>query len=208
MFLKMAKVVDIKNQDEVSTIVKCCLAKKFASKWDNLISDLALKAVNIVHNKDSKVFDCDIKKYAKVEKIPGGLLSECEVLDGVMFNKDIIHPQMRRKVENPRVILLDYIKKENSKQILNLQKTHDFSATLEEERKEVKALCDQLIELKPDVVVTEKETSDLATHYLQNVNVSVIRLLTKTDNNLLAKVIGAVIENRLEELQESDVGTI
>ena len=129
-------------------------------------------------------------------------------LDGVMFNKDIIHPQMRRKVENPRVILLDYIKKENSKQILNLQKTHDFSATLEEERKEVKALCDQLIELKPDVVVTEKETSDLATHYLQNVNVSVIRLLTKTDNNLLAKVIGAVIENRLEELQESDVGTI
>jgi len=32
--------------------------------------------------------------------------------------------------------------------------------------------------------------------------------LTKKDNNLLAKVIGAVIENRLEELQESDVGTI
>ena len=32
--------------------------------------------------------------------------------------------------------------------------------------------------------------------------------MTKTDNNLLAKVIGAVIENRLEELQESDVGTI
>ena len=124
-----------------------------------------------------------------------------------MFNKDIIHPQMRRKVENPRVILLHYIKKENSKQILNLQKTHDFSATLEEERKEVKALCDQLIALKPDVVVTEKGTSDLATHYLQNVNVSVIRPLTKKDNNLLAKVIGAVIVNRLEELQESDVGT-
>ena len=39
MFLKMAKVVDIKNQEEVSTIVKCCLAKKFASKWDNLVSE-------------------------------------------------------------------------------------------------------------------------------------------------------------------------
>lgn len=31
--------------------------------------------------------------------------------------------------------------------------------------------------------------------------------MTKKDNNLLAKVIGAVIVNRLEELQESDVGT-
>ena len=128
-----------------------------------------------------------------------------------MFNKDIIHPQMRRKVENPRVILLDYpleYKKGESQTNVEFTKDTDFTATLEEERKEVKALCDQLIELKPDVVVTEKETSDLATHYLQNVNVSVIRLLTKTDNNLLAKVIGAVIENRLEELQESDVGTI
>ena len=126
-----------------------------------------------------------------------------------MFNKDIIHPQMRRKVENPRVILLDcpLYKKGESQTNVEFTKDTDFSATLEEERKEVKALCDQLIELKPDVVVTEKETSDLATHYLQNVNVSVIRLLTKTDNNLLAKVIGAVIENRPEELQESDVGT-
>ena len=206
----MAKVVDIKNKDEVSTIVKCCLATKFASKWDNLISDLALKAVNIVHNKESKVFDCDIKKYAKVEKIPGGLLSECEVLDGVMFNKDIIHPQMRRKVENPRVILLDCpleYKKGESQTNVEFTKDTDFTATLEEERKEVKALCDQLIALKPDVVVTEKGASDLAAHYLQKANVSVIRRLRKTDNNRLAKVTGAVIVNRPEELQESDVGT-
>ena len=128
-----------------------------------------------------------------------------------MFNKDIIHPQMRRKVENPRVILLDYpleYKKGESQTNIEFTKDTDFTATLEEERKEVKALCDKLIALTPDVVVTEKVASDLATHYLQNVNVSVIRLLTKTDNNLLAKVIGAVIENRLEELQESDVGTI
>ena len=41
-------------------------------------------------------------------------------LDGVMFNKDIIHPQMRRKVENPRVILLDYIKNKKINKIIEL----------------------------------------------------------------------------------------
>ena len=30
------------------SIVKCCLATKLGSKLDNLISDLGLKAVNIV----------------------------------------------------------------------------------------------------------------------------------------------------------------
>jgi T-complex protein 1 subunit gamma len=49
----------------------------------------------------------DIKRYAKVEKIPGGALDECCVLDGVMVNKDIVHPNMRRSIKNPRIILLD-----------------------------------------------------------------------------------------------------
>jgi T-complex protein 1 subunit gamma len=47
----------------------------------------------------------------------------------------------------------------------------------------------------------------LACHYFQKANVSVIRRLRKTDNNRLAKVTGAMVVNRPEELQESDVGT-
>ena len=98
---------------------------------------------------------------------------------------------MRRKVKNPRVILLDCpleYKKGESQTNIEFTKDTDFTATLEEERKEVKALCDKLIALTPDVVITEKVASDLATHYLQKANVSVIRLLRKTDSNHLTKV--------------------
>jgi len=28
-------------------------------------------------------------------------------LEGVMFNKDVTHPEMRRLIKNPRVLLLD-----------------------------------------------------------------------------------------------------
>jgi T-complex protein 1 subunit gamma len=34
----------------------------------------------------------EVKRYAKVEKIPGGTLEDSCVLDGVMFNKDLTHP--------------------------------------------------------------------------------------------------------------------
>src|SRR5690606_18963230 len=37
--------IDIDSDFDLSNIIKCCLGTKFASKWDNLISDLALKAV-------------------------------------------------------------------------------------------------------------------------------------------------------------------
>jgi len=73
-----------------------------------MVVDLAIKAVRCVMNGcENNKLSLDVKRYAKVEKIPGGSLSESEVLDGVMFNKDLVHPKMRREIRNPRVILLD-----------------------------------------------------------------------------------------------------
>ena len=44
---------------------------------------------------------------AQVEKIPGGELEDSKVLRGVMLNKDVVHSDMRRRIEKPRILLLD-----------------------------------------------------------------------------------------------------
>lgn len=202
--------VDTSNESIVHDIIKSCLGTKFACKWDNLISNIALQALKVVHNKNSIRFDCDFKKYAKVEKIPGGNLEDCIVMDGLMINKDIVHPEMRRKIENPRILLLDCTleyKKGESMTNMEITKEGDFAIALEQERKELKYVCDMIIKWKPDVVITEKGVSDLACHYLQKGNCSVIRRLRKTDNNRIAKATGATVVNRPEEIQESDIGT-
>lgn len=72
---------------------------------------------------------------------------------------------------------------------------------------EVAQMCTAILKFKPDVVITEKGVSDLAQHYLLEGNVSVIRRIRKTDNNRIARVTGAKVVNRPEDLQESDVGT-
>jgi hypothetical protein len=43
----------------------------------------------------------------KHEQIPGGELTDSRVLTGVMFNKDVTHSKMRRRIEKPRILLLD-----------------------------------------------------------------------------------------------------
>jgi T-complex protein 1 subunit gamma len=48
-----------------------------------------------------------VKRYAKVEKIPGGEIENSRVLKGVMINKDVNHPKMRRFIRKPRILLLD-----------------------------------------------------------------------------------------------------
>ena len=77
------------------------------------------------------------------------------------------------------------------------------------EEEEVKRLCENILKVKPDVVITEKGVSDIAQHFLLKFgNCTVIRRVRKTDNNRISRVTGATIVNRPEELQEQDVGTL
>merc|ERR1712048_586122 len=76
------------------------------------------------------------------------------------------------------------------------------------EETEVLRMCEHILRVKPDIVITEKGVSDIAQHFLlKNGNISCIRRVRKTDNNRIARVTGATIVNRPEELQESDIGT-
>ena len=188
------------------------IGTKFSSKWGDLIVDLAVKAVRTVFMKDQNGnVEIDVKRYAKVEKIPGGVLEECKVLDGVMFNKDVTHPAMRREIVNPRIVLLDCpleYKKGESMTNMEFTKEDDFKKALEMEETEVMRMCEHILRVKPDIVITEKGVSDIAQHYLlKKGNISCFRRIRKTDNNRVARVSGATVVNRPEELTEKDVGT-
>lgn len=69
-------------------------------------------------------------------------------------------------------------------------------------------MCSYIMKFNPDIVITEKGVSDLAQHFLLKQNISVIRRIWKTDNNRIARVTGATIVNRPEEIQDSDIGTM
>lgn len=104
----LAIKIDLNNDDDINKALVSCIGTKFASRWGKLITDLSLKATRtIMTGGNLNKLNLEIKRYAKVEKIPGGMLEDSCVLDGVMFNKDVTHPEMRRHIKNPRVLLLD-----------------------------------------------------------------------------------------------------
>ena len=206
----LGEPIDIENEKDLQKIVSSCIGTKFSSKWGNLIVDLAVKAVKTVYRKEGDYVEIDVKRYAKVEKIPGGLLEECEVLDGVMFNKDVTHPGMRRVIKNPRVVLLECpleYKKGESMTNMEFTKEDDFKKALAMEEEEIKKMCEDILRVKPDVVITEKGVSDLAQHYFAKANITAFRRLRKTDNNRVARATGATIVSRTDEIRESDIGT-
>ena len=203
--------VNIDDDVAMRKLIQSSIGTKFVSRWSDLMCDLALKAVRTVqYDVGGGKKEIDIKRYAKVEKIPGGQIEDSRVLNGLMLNKDITHPKMRRRIQNPRIILLDCpleYKKGESQTNIEISKEEDWNRILQIEEEQVKLMCESVLALRPDLVITEKGVSDLAQHFFVKSNVTAIRRVRKTDNNRIARATGATIVNRVDDLTEADVGT-
>ncbi|XP_018025393.2 T-complex protein 1 subunit gamma isoform X2 [Hyalella azteca] len=202
--------LDLEDESKMVDVIRSCIGTKFMGQYGDLACKIALKAVKTIAVEAGGKVEVDVKKWARIEKVPGGSIEDCCVLDGVMFNKDVTHPRMSRRIEKPRVILLDCpleFKKGESQTDVEISADADFSKMLQLEEDYVKAQCADLIALKPDLIITEKGVSDLAQHYLSKANISVIRRVRKSDNNRISRASGATIVNRTDEIREEDVGT-
>lgn len=82
--------VDVEDEAKVKSYVKVTLGTKLLGRQTDMIVDLAVQAVKTVTMKkpDARTgmrTEIDIKRYAKVEKIPGGDVADSFVLDGTQY---------------------------------------------------------------------------------------------------------------------------
>uniref|UniRef100_UPI00358DFC1B T-complex protein 1 subunit gamma n=1 Tax=Myxine glutinosa TaxID=7769 RepID=UPI00358DFC1B len=202
--------VDTKDRTAMMRVVRSAVETKAAGTWAELLCGMAMEAVHTVEIEAEGHRSIDIKNYARVEKVPGGIIEDSRVLSGVMLNKDITHSHMRRRIENPRIVLLDCgleYKKGESQTEIEIVREEDFARILKLEEECIQQMCEDIIRVKPDLVFTEKGLSDLAQHYLVKANITAIRRVRKTDNNRIARACGARIVSRTDDLKEEFVGT-
>jgi T-complex protein 1 subunit gamma len=155
------------------TLIKSAIGTKFVIRWSDLMCRLALDTIRTISADDAGVRTVDIKRYACVEKVPGGEIESSRVLSGVMLNKDIVHPQMRRRIRKPRIVLLDCpleYKKGESQTNIEISKEADFARINQIEEEQVKGMVDRILEFHPDLVITEKGISGPAVLSLQGAN--------------------------------------
>lgn len=176
--------IDVNDKAQMAGLIKSCIGTKFINRWSDLMCGLALDAVRCVAMEVNGKREVDIKRYARVEKVrgvcekilrddvyscmsmrsqvPGGEMEESCVLDGVMINKDVTHPKMRRYIENPRIVLLDCpleYKKGESHTDIEVSSEEHWSRYLQIEEEQIQQMCEKIIALKPDLVLTEKGVS-------------------------------------------------
>jgi T-complex protein 1 subunit gamma len=86
-----------------------------------------------------------------------------------MLNKDIVHPQMHRRIHKSRIVLLDCpleYKNGESQTNIEISKETGFARINQIEEEQVKAVVDPISEFNPDLVITEKVSQVVRRHTL------------------------------------------
>jgi T-complex protein 1 subunit gamma len=198
--------LDPTNDNVLRQIISAAIRTKFLAKWSDFIAALALDAVKLVRTPEGVV---DLKRQVRIERIPGGEIEDSYVMKGVMIEKDVLHSAMRRRIEHPKVLLLDCgLEYRKGESITNIEITgeDDYALVLQEEETQVRELCAAIIATGCDIVCAEKGVSDLAQHFLSEAGVTALRRFQKVQLERIAAATGATILTDPRDARPQDLG--
>ena len=205
---KIAIKVAPKDRTMLKKIAKVSIASKLLADHRDYVADLAVKAVLQVAEKSGTQFAADIDDI-KVEKKPGSALTDTLLIQGIVLDKEVVHPGMPRRVERAKIVLLNCpleVEKTEFDAKLNIENPDQMKAFLDQEEKILRDMVDKIATSGANVAVCEKGIDDVAQHFMAKKGILAVRRVKQSDMEKLAKATGGRIVTQIEELKANDVG--
>jgi len=202
--------VPVADDDEraLRDVAMTAMAGRTAEAERGKLADIAIRAVRrIAERTDGKV-RADID-YVTVQKQEGGGLGDSELVEGMIIDKEVVHPGMPKRVRDARIALLDCeleTKKTETDAQIRITDPEQMRAFLDEEERMLKEKADMISKVGANVVLCQKGVDDLVQHYLAKAGISAARRVKKSDMEKLARATGAKIVTIIEDLSAGDLG--
>jgi thermosome len=204
----IAQPVKVDDTETLQRIATTAMASKSVSFNQNQLAEIAVKAVTSVAEKTDSGYYVDLDNIQLIKK-QGGALTDTQLIEGVIVDKEKVHSGMPNRVENPKIALLDAaleIKKTEIDAKIEINDPTQLNAFLQEEENMLHRMVEQTKKSGANVVFCQKGIDDLAQHYLAKEGIYAVRRVKKSDMEKLAKATGASIVSKVSELTKDDVG--
>ncbi len=202
--------VDI-NVDDVDTLKKVAataITGKHAEYAVDHLSSIVVDAVRkVAEERGGKYYVDD--DAIKLEKKQGGSVEDTELVDGIVLDKEVVHPGMPRRVENAKIAVLKAaleVKETETDAEIRITDPEMLQKFIEQEEKMLKDMVDTLANAGANVVFCQKGIDDLAQYYLAKAGILAVRRVKQSDIEKLAKATGAKVLTDLRDISSEDLG--
>ncbi|CAF2598817.1 unnamed protein product [Rotaria sp. Silwood2] len=170
----------------------------------NICRTLA-KIVRVTSISNDSTPNNDIRRNVKFKKLPGGMKSETQIINGCVFTKNVTHRSMPSKIDGPKVLLL--------KSQIEYQRSDDHRLTtlepvLNQEQHYLFSYVDKIIShFKPDILVVEKSVSRLAQDFIIANGLVLIYNVKENIMQRLSKCLRTTIMTSIDSRLPSNIQT-
>ena len=205
---QISEPIKIEDHAKLVQIAVTSMASKSVSFSRDLLGEIAVKAITAVAEKKGDSYSVDLDNVQVIKK-QGGAMSDTQLIEGVIIDKEKVHSGMPSRVENPKIALLDAaleIKKTEIDAKIEINDPSQLNAFLQEEENMLRRMVEQVKKSGANVVLCQKGIDDLAQHFLAKEGIYAVRRVKKSDMDKLAKATGANVISKVSELTPEDVG--
>ena len=209
MLDQIAQPIKIEDHAMLKDIAETAMGSKSVSFNRELLGEISVKAVTSVAEKKDGRYSVDLDNIQLIKK-QGGAISDTQLIEGVIVDKEKVHSGMPTLVTNPKIALLDAaleIKKTEIDAKIEINDPTQLNAFLAEEENMLRRMVDQVKKSGANVVFCQKGIDDLAQHFLAKEGIYGVRRVKKSDMDKLAKATGANVVSKVSELTAEDIGT-
>jgi len=148
-----------------------------------------------------------------VAKIPGGSVTECQLVEGVAFKKTFSYAgfeQQPKRFENPKIALLQVeleLKAEKDNAEIRMSNPDEFQKVVDAEWKIIYDKLDLIVESGAQIVLSCLPIGDLATQYFADRDIFCAGRVPMSDVRRVAAATGAILQTSINDLNDSVIGT-
>jgi len=202
--------IPVRSTDKawIKKVATTSMASKLVAEHKEQLADIAAEAILHVAEKGEEEYKADIDD-VMVEKKPGESMTETKLINGIVVDKEVVHPGMPKRVEKAKIALLDTpleIEKTEFDAKINIESPEQMEAFLQQEESMLKDMVEKVAAKGANVVIAQKGIDDLAQHFLARKGILAVRRVKKSDMEKLAKATGGKIITNLDDINPSDLG--
>ncbi len=196
--------IDADDKDTLIKVAMTAMTGKGTEKAREPLARLVVDAVKQVEEDGEVEID-----HIKIEKKDGAIVEESKLVQGVIIDKERVHPGMPKKVEDAKIALLNCpieVKETEVDAEIRITDPTQMQAFIEQEEQMIRDMVSTIVDTGAQVVFSQKGIDDLAQHYLSKAGVLAVRRVKKSDIEKLSKATGAKVVTNIEDLSADDLG--
>jgi len=206
---KIGTEIDLEDRETLKRIALTSMSSKAVGAARDHLAEIAIDAVKqIVEERGGKrVADID---HIQIIKKEGKSIFDTQLVNGIIIDKEVVHPGMPKRIEEAKIALLDCpleVEKTEFNAEIRIRDPTQMKAFLDQETRMLKEMVEKVKAVGANVVFCQKGIDDMAQHFLAKEGILAARRVKQSDMEKLARATGGRIVTNLDDLKPEDLGT-